>query len=48
MGGQMQGTGEHSFMRYPQPVLYGFGWLLNKPIAAGDVVIFRAKYEVLR
>jgi len=48
MGDDIQGTGVPSIMRWPQPVLFGFGWILNKPITAGDVVIFRAKYEVLR
>ena len=48
MGGDIQGTGQPSLMRWPQPVLYGIGWLLNKPLTAGDVLIFRAKYEVVK
>ena len=49
LGAEWQGPTRPAMLHHPQPVLYGFGWTLYpQPLVAGDVVIFRAKYEVMR
>jgi len=46
LAAEWQGGAFPAVIRSPQPVSWGIGWALYPTLVAGDVVIFRCKYEV--